>query len=128
VPPCGFAFWLQLKANLIAASSFVVGLRTTAVDLDEALDAIEIRIKQEMEHRFSLHQKRKKILSAQRRLHRMLYHHAISLRPSIEGKLDGGAIALSYDAFDIRRYSNECSRRLHSHGCRRLNHPAREIK
>jgi hypothetical protein len=87
VPPCGFAFWLQLKANLIAASSFVVGLRTTAVDLDEALDAIEIRIKQEMEHRFSLHQTRKKILSAPARLHRILYHHAISLRASIEGNM-----------------------------------------
>jgi hypothetical protein len=37
-----FRFGHQLKENLMAVSSFVVGLRAIAVDLDEVLNAIEI--------------------------------------------------------------------------------------
>jgi hypothetical protein len=38
-----FRFGHQLKENLMAVPSLVGGLRAIAVDLDEALDAIEIR-------------------------------------------------------------------------------------
>jgi hypothetical protein len=38
-----FRFGHQLKENMIAASSFIAGLRAIAIDLDEALDVIEIR-------------------------------------------------------------------------------------